>query len=127
MPNYEFECLKCGEDFDRVLPISQGSEPQACPKCGGETKKLISRTAFVLKGDNWPGKASRVRGQMTRKNNRLGIKQAERLREQPPATLAPNVDGERTETWGEAQQLAKSKGKDASSYEPLVRKEKAAR
>ena len=39
-------------------------------------------------------------------------------------SLAPNVDGERVDSWSDAQKLAKSKGKSAESYEPLVQKEK---
>jgi len=34
------------------------------------------------------------------------------------------VDGERTGTWAEAQKLAESKGKDTTSYAPLIAKEK---
>jgi len=125
MPNYEFECPKCGV-FERVLRLAESNDPQTC-ECGEQAKKLISKTGFVLRGDNWPGKAARVRGQMKEKNRRLGAKQDERLRDQPPVTLAPNVDGERTGSWAEAKKLAKSKGKDTSTYEPMVRKEKAAR
>lgn len=124
MPNYEYECPKCG-DFELTLRMCQSSDPQVCPECGAEAQKLISATGFVLKGDNWPGKAARIKGQMTSKRKRLGVKQDERMRDQPPVTLAPNVEGERTGTWAEAKALAKSKGKDAASYEPLVRKEKA--
>lgn len=124
MPVYEYECPKCGA-FEMVLRISQSDDPQSCPKCGEEAKKLISKTGFVLKGDNWPGKAARVRGQMRKKNRKLDAKQNERLRDQPPVTLAPNVDGERTGTWAEAKKLARSKGKDTSTYDSMVRKEKA--
>lgn len=124
MPVYEYECPKCGV-FEAVLRISQSNEPQGCPECGEKAKKLISKTGFVLRGDNWPGKAARVRGQMEKKNRKLGAKQDERLRDQPPVKLTPNVDGERTGTWAEAKKLARSKGKDTSTYDPMVRKEKA--
>jgi len=127
MPNYEYECPKCGEQFEKVLKLCCADESQVCSECGAEAKKLISVTGFVLRGDNWPGKAARIRGQMGKKRKRLGVKQDERLRDQPPAKLVPNVEGERTGTWAEAEQLAKSKGKDTESYKPLVRKEKAVR
>lgn len=39
MPLYEFECLKCGEKFEAVLPFSASGALQACPKCGLEVKK----------------------------------------------------------------------------------------
>jgi hypothetical protein len=60
---------------------------------------------------------------MAAKNRRLDAKQRERP---SPVTLAPNVGGEQTDTWAEAQKLAASKGKDTTSYEPLVTKEKGA-
>ena len=46
-------------------------------------------------------------------------------RDGPGITLAPNVSGERVESWADAQKLAASKGKDTSSYESLVRKERS--
>jgi hypothetical protein len=40
-------------------------------------------------------------------------------------SLAPNVDGERTDSWSDATKLAKSKGKDTSGYEKYARKERS--
>ena len=122
MPIYEYECPQCGV-FEVTLRMCQANDQQVCPECGNEAKKIISASGFVLKGDNWPGKSNRIRGQMAHKNRKLGVKQDDRMRDQPPVKLTPNVDGEQTGTWREAQNLARSKGKDASSYEPLVRQE----
>jgi hypothetical protein len=60
---------------------------------------------------------------MAEKNRRLDQKQAERKREAPGVRLAPNVEGERVGSWSEAKKLAESKGKDGSTYEPMIRKE----
>ncbi len=49
----------------------------------------------------------------------------EMKRDAPAVTLAPNVDGERVDSWSDAQKLAKSKGKNADSYNALVQKEQA--
>lgn len=122
MPIYEYACLKCSEGFEVILPMSMSDVPQNCPRCENVGKKLISNTSFVLKGDSWPGKAIKVKGQMARKNRRLDAKMADRP---SPVTLAPNVNGERTESWADAQKLAGDKGKDTTSYEPLIAKEKA--
>ena len=46
-------------------------------------------------------------------------------RDAPGMRLAPNVDGERTGTWTEAKKLAESKGKDASSYDPMIKREES--
>ncbi len=52
MPIYEYKCLKCSNQMEVVQKFSD--EPLAtCPECGGELKKLISQTSFVLKGTGW--------------------------------------------------------------------------
>lgn len=127
MPTYEYQCPACGGFFDEFLPMSRSDEPQNCPECGTAAKKLISLPSFILSGDDWPGKAHKINRQMAEKNRRLDAKQEAKRRDAPVATLAPNVDGERVDSWSEAQKLAASKGKDASSYDSKVRAEQAAK
>ena len=79
---------------------------------------------FILKGDDWPGKNIKIRGQMSEKNRRLDKKQDAMKREAPGLSLAPNVGGERVDSWSEASKLAVSKGLDGSSYDAKVREEK---
>jgi putative FmdB family regulatory protein len=52
MPLYEYECLACGE---RSEVLQRFSDPPlaACPKCGGEVKKLVSAPGFQFKGTGW--------------------------------------------------------------------------
>ena len=51
MPIYEYECKKCGV-FDHEQPMS--ARPLArCPHCRSKVTKLISATAFHLKGGGW--------------------------------------------------------------------------
>ena len=64
---------------------------------------------------------------MASKNRHLDAKQDEMKRDAPAVTLVPNVAGERVGSWAEAQSLASSKGKDASTYTDVVRKEKASK
>jgi putative FmdB family regulatory protein len=52
MPVYEYECNKCGrveEAFQRFSdkPLSK------CRYCSGKLHKLISQSAFHLKGSGW--------------------------------------------------------------------------
>jgi len=126
MPIYDYECLKCEEFFDKVVPLAEYDHPQVCPTCGEPAQRRVTAPGFILKGDNWPSKAGRIRGQMAKKNARLDIKSEERRHEAPGMTLAPNVGGERVDSWSDAQKLAASQGKDTSSYDPLVRKERGA-
>lgn len=52
MPIYEYKCTSCGHIFEKMQSFND--EPvKTCPKCGGEVKKLISRSSFVLKGTGW--------------------------------------------------------------------------
>ncbi len=125
MPTYEYVCPACENDFELFLKMSQSEEPQACPKCGeAPAKKRVSLSAgFILSGDGWAGKNIRIQGQMAEKNKRLAQKENEFKREGPGMKLAPNVGGERVDSWSEASKLAASKGKDTSGYDALARKE----
>ena len=52
MPIYEYQCTKCNKKSEVMQKISD--EPlTVCSECGGELKKLITSTSFVLKGDGW--------------------------------------------------------------------------
>lgn len=53
MPIYEYKCPDCGHVFDVMQKFSD-DPVTVCPKCAGQqVKKLISATAFVLKGSGW--------------------------------------------------------------------------
>ncbi|NOX21328.1 MAG: zinc ribbon domain-containing protein [Nitrospirae bacterium] len=52
MPIYEYLCLKCNKELEVVQKFSD--EPlTTCPECGGQLKKLISSSSFILKGSGW--------------------------------------------------------------------------
>lgn len=123
MPIYGYACPSCEHEFDRMLPMSRCDEAQACPECSTVAKKQITAPNFNLVGDDWPGKANRIKSQMAEKNKRLSARQAEN--HGPSARLVPNVDGERAESWSDAAKLAKDKGKDTSGYERMAATEKA--
>ncbi len=60
MPIYEYECSKCGE-FEITQSISD--EPlKKCPTCRRKVTKLISRSAFHLKGGGWYADAYEAKG-----------------------------------------------------------------
>ena len=53
MPIYDYKCATCGKRFQLVRKITDDSSP-ACTMCGSEeTEKVISPSAFVLKGSGW--------------------------------------------------------------------------
>ncbi len=52
MPIYEYQCKKC----EGVFEILQGFNDRPatkCEECGGRLKKIISLSAFHLKGAGW--------------------------------------------------------------------------
>lgn len=52
MPLYEYRCDNCGNQFELRQKFSD--EPaKECPECGGHVNKLISQSAFALKGSGW--------------------------------------------------------------------------
>ena len=53
MPIYEYLCEKCGHEFEREQRITE-DPVKTCPSCKAKkVRRLISRTAFVLKGGGW--------------------------------------------------------------------------
>ncbi len=85
-------------------------------------ERLISKNiSGFITGDTeaklWKEKRHRVK-----KNAELGVKQIDRYGGGP--RLQPNVDGQEVGSWSEAKKLAKSKGKDTSTYDRAIATEK---
>ena len=127
MPTYTYICSRCDNAFEKLLCLAEYDEPQDCPECGpaaGRARRIITPVGFVLKGDGWSGKNLKIKRQMLKRRGRLAGKEREQKHDAPGMTLAPNVEGQRVGSWAEAQRLAKSRGKNASSYDGIVRKER---
>jgi len=52
VPIYEYGCKACHREFEYEQRMSD-PEKTVCEACGGELERLISRTAFSLKGGGW--------------------------------------------------------------------------
>ena len=52
MPMYEYRCNDCEHTFEARQKFSDAPLSE-CPRCEGSVSKLISRTAFTLKGGGW--------------------------------------------------------------------------
>ena len=125
MPMYIYHCSQCEHEYQLNVRIADYQKEQPCPKCETPNKKVFQPTRnFILKGDGWAGKNNRIKNQMRKKNERLDARTNEMKRDAPSVTLAPNVNGERVDSWSDAQKLAKSQWNSTESYEPHIAKEK---
>ena len=52
MPIYEYRCQDCNHEFELMQKFSDPAV-ETCPSCAGTVQKLISRSAFHLKGTGW--------------------------------------------------------------------------
>jgi len=52
MPMYEYRCKSCNHQFELRQKFSDPPVNQ-CPQCGAAVEKMISTSAFSLKGDGW--------------------------------------------------------------------------
>ena len=50
MPNYDYECTKCGHKFE-VFQQMSAAKLSECPKCKGKVKRLIGAgSGIIFKG-----------------------------------------------------------------------------
>ncbi len=127
MPEYAYKCSddECGTGFFQSLAIVNRNQPQICPECAEPAKKQIAGgVGGVLRGDVWPGKNIAVKNQMAARRARVGEREQQLKMDGPQFNLAPNVEGERVDSWEDAGKLAASKGKDTREYEKRARKAK---
>src|SRR5205085_12431077 len=72
MPIYEYRCLNCGHQFELMQKFSD-PPVETCTSCSGTVQKLISRSAFHLKGSGWYvtdyGRNGSANGKATGKND----------------------------------------------------------
>jgi len=52
MPIYEYRCTACGHTLE-VIQKYNDAPLTKCTECAGPLEKLISRSAFQLKGGGW--------------------------------------------------------------------------
>ena len=52
MPIYEYQCKKCGKEFEMFQGIADPAV-KSCRFCKGAVHKLMSLSSFHLKGSGW--------------------------------------------------------------------------
>ena len=52
VPLYEYKCLKCGRNTEKIENVS-GPHLKKCPHCGGKVESVITAPAIQFKGAGW--------------------------------------------------------------------------
>jgi len=90
VPLYEYKCLKCGRNTEKIESVS-GPHLKKCPHCGGKVEAVITAPSIQFKGAGWYV------------TDYAGKK--------------PSSDGEKADKAGTEAKEAASKEKDSSSKE----------
>lgn len=101
MPLYEFECPACGRVFEELRRSGDEAEA-ACPECGQPAPRIVSLSAFALKGSGFyatdyvkrrPGQFKRD-GNDTVKGTPVDVPQLARDPSVPLSAEEPSPDDE---------------------------------
>lgn len=122
MPTYDYACHDCKIKKEEIHKITEIPDIK-CPECGKDMERVfaINRTGFILKGGT-PAINYREKRQRLKKSEILKKKQEERYGSGPK--FKPNIAGVETDSWADAQKMAKEAGMNHESYTPWVEKEK---
>jgi putative FmdB family regulatory protein len=52
MPLYEYECLECGEHFEKLQRFGD-PQPETCPNGHTQVHRLLSQPAIIFKGSGF--------------------------------------------------------------------------
>ena len=52
MPLYEYKCLKCDRNTEKIEPV-RGPHLKKCPHCGGKVESVITAPSIQFKGSGW--------------------------------------------------------------------------
>ena len=85
---YEYECQKCGKDFERSYKIGEAEKSPACIFCDGKGKRVFREMNFQLKGGGWPGKSMKFNKEMTDRNAAAGRRMRKEHGDGPVKTVA---------------------------------------
>jgi hypothetical protein len=123
---YDFKCEKCDRTWEVGMKVEDFREIKdqglSC-ECGGNAFNVFnpSKVEVCYVGFQWADKNFKEKEYRTQRSGYLAKRQRE-VNKVP--TLAPNYKGEKTASWKEAQDLARSEGKISETYDHLVTKEK---
>ena len=127
MPMYEFTCADCKILEEYFHSMSEEKREHNCSQCGKPMNRVFSVNFSIKDGHTGPPPSKIMRENKYREKRSKIMDKKQRAAHSVPK-LVPNVqnkDGktEIFDTWNEASKFAKSDGKDAKSFEPMIQKE----
>jgi putative FmdB family regulatory protein len=113
VPLYEYKCLKCGRNTEKIENVS-GPHLKKCPHCGGKVESVITAPSIQFKGSGWyvtdyAGKSKE--GEASKSDNTGGDKKESDAKE------ASSKDGSSKEASGKDGASKESSASDSSSKE----------
>ena len=122
MPVYEYQCAACSHEFEEWQKIKD-PPVKTCPKCGkDEVQRLISQTAFQLKGGGWykdlyssAGKSSDKSGDKSGSNGKAEAKSESKSGSTSESSKSESKSETKSETKSESKSTPASKGPTGSS------------
>ena len=112
MPNYEYQCQKCGT-FEFTQRITEKAL-RKCPTCKGKVKKLISNTSFQLKGTGWYITDYARKGKNGESKSDNGSKASSEPKTEPKAESKTESKTESSKSSGEKSSSSASSSTSAS-------------
>lgn len=121
MPKYKVICTGCETQSEVIGRM--GKPLPLCKECGCEQIKQVvnSHSGSMMVGMT-PTKAAKINKE--KKEARAKRDKISHLKYSSKNRLSANVDGQFYSSWEEARHVAKEAGKDASSFDSHVAKEK---
>lgn len=124
MPTYSVACKGCGKVGERKLTFSEMSDFSEACTCGSSIVVMFAPSAmnFTLRDGPSGGWASRaIKEKQYREKRREMLAKKEKDHVYTPS-LIPNFNGEQTESWREAKEIARVElgTSAAESYNDLV-------
>ncbi len=122
MPTYDYRCNKC-ESVEEYIHLMSENPEIKCSECEEVMERMFSPNGggFIFKGGTEVIHDREKRARKKR-SEELKVKQLRHKHDSPKPQ--PNVAGHRTDSWADAQKLAKEAGMNHESYTPFVEKEK---
>lgn len=107
MPTYSYRCSKCEKIFDAFHSM-MCSDPQKCPECGAEGKKLMSASSVIFKGSGFYSTDYRDSGYLEAKKKDS---------DKPAESSGGNGNGKETKTETKSETKTETKADPAPKAE----------